>query len=257
MKRIMVVMLVLSMFFAFCACSAEQKEMKTDIVGEWIAVSVDASAVFHEDGTGELQYNGKQSAMWKYDPDTDKYVVTGDQTYDAIVGKEYDMPYMSIMGIDFYQMDDYDKAYTLLLSRRLEDISIFTENMTKIELNKKYDLLNTVTIEFTEVTVHTSGNGLLVSYTVTNDRNEEVSEGLTSISKGKAYLADHNDAVALNASFPWAESIEAQGAISDMLPLMYHESILDTINRYGMVIGAVCFEFSGQYYYFNLSDWLK
>lgn len=256
MKKIIVMLLCLSTLFACVGCNNE-KETKTEIVGEWMAPSVNAAATFNADGTGVLEYNGKQNVTWKYDSDRKCYVISGKETHDATVGKEYDMQYISLMGIDFYTMDDYDKAYTLMLSKRLEDISMFTENMNKIEIGKQYDLLNGVTVEFTEVTRHSSDKGLTVSYIVTNHRNEPVSEGLKSTAKGKGYFADSPSATDLSKDFQWAESLDAGEAYEDILVLMHHEYILGTINRYGLVIGAICFEFAGQNYFFDLSDWLK
>lgn len=256
MKKMIAIFLCLSALFACVGCNSNDED-KTEIVGEWMAPSVNAAATFNADGTGVLEYNGKQNVTWKYDSDRKCYVISGKETHDATVGKEYDMPYISLMGIDFYRMDDYDKAYTLMLSKRLEDISLYTENMSKIELNKKYDLLNGVTIEFTEVTRHPSDKGLTISYTVTNLRNEAVSEGLNTTSKGKGYFADQPSATDLGKDFQWAEELKAGEAVSDIRVLMHHDYILGTINRHGLVIGAICFELSGQNYYFDLSDWLK
>ena len=258
MKKVISAMLCLCMIFFIAGCSgADEKIMKTDIVGEWMSPSVNAAVVFNEDGTGLLEYNGKHNVTWMYDPDRDRYVVSGAETHDALVGKEYDMDYMSYMGIDFYRPDDYDNAYTLMISKRFEDISLFTEGMSKIELNKYYDLLNGVTIEFTEVTKDSNGKSLQVSYTVVNNRNEAVTEGLTSQSNAKGYFADVHGAVDLSQSVQWAESLKAGEIVSDTVALMYHENTQGTIERHSMVIGAVCFEFSGQHYYFDLSDWLK
>ena len=64
-------------------------------------------------------------------------------------------------------------------------------------------------------------------------------------------------AIDLSRTIQWAESIEADASVSDITVLMNNENILETINRHGLVIGVVAFEFSGQNYYFDLSDWLK
>ena len=257
MKRITALVLLLGICLALCACNQQEPVMKNDIVGEWMAPSINAAAVFREDGTGEIDWGDKESVTWKYDPEQDCYVITGTNTTNAKVGKEYDMPYLSIEGVDFYHFDDYDKAYNLMISKRLEDILIFTENMTKIELNKSYDLANAVSIEFTDVTRDSSEKGLLVSYTVTNHRNETVTEGLISQGNGKGYFVSSSSAVDLNGSFQWADSIDAGNSVSNTLTLMFHENVPATIQRDGRVIGAVCFEFSGQSYYFDIGDWLK
>lgn len=257
MKRITAFVLLLAMCLALCACNQQEPVMKNDIVGEWMAPSINAAAVFHEDGTGEIEWDNKETVTWKYDPEQDCYVITGTKTVNAKVGKEYDMPYLSIADVDFYYFDDYDKAYNLMISKRLEDILIFTEDMTKIELNKSYDLANAVSIEFTEVLRDSSEKGLLVSYIVINRRNETISEGLLSQSTGKGYFADSSSAVDLSGSFQWADAIEAGGSVVNTLTLMYNENVPATIKRDGRVIGAVCFEFSGQSYYFDIGNWLK
>ena len=64
MKRIIALVLALVICLSFVGCK-KQKEMKTDIIGQWMAVSVNASVTFNEDGTGELEYGGKQSLTWK------------------------------------------------------------------------------------------------------------------------------------------------------------------------------------------------
>lgn len=257
MKKWIAAILCFCVIFSITGCNKEEKEMKTDIVGEWMTPAINAAAVFNEDGTGYLEYNGKNDITWRYDADRDCYVVSGAETQDALIGKEYDMDYMSFMGADFYRPEDYDKAFTLLISKRFEAISMFTENMDKIELNKTYDLLNGVTIEFSDVTKDSSGKGLLVSYTVTNYRNEAVTEGLRSLSKGQGFFAEKQDADDLSGSFQWAESLEAGESVTDVLPLMSHENTGTTIDRYNLVIGAICFEFSCKNYFFDLSDWLK
>lgn len=257
MKKVIALILLVALCLTMGACNKKEPVMKKEIVGEWMSPCVNAAATFLDDGTGFLEYNGKKNITWCYDAERDLYIISGDEKFEAKVGKEYDMDFLSAMDTDFYRPDDYDKAYTLMISKRLEDISVFTENMTKIELNKRYDLLNAVTIEFTEVTKHENDKELLVSYTITNNRNEPVTEGLTSQSNGKGYFADQSVAADLSRSFQWAESLGAGESQSRTLVLMHHENILSTVNRHDMVIGAICFEFSGQNYYFDLSDWLK
>ena len=258
MRRFMTAALCLCMVFTLVACNkSKDNSAKTDIVGEWMSPSVNAAATFLEDGTGYLEYNGKQNVTWSYDAGSGRYIISGAVNEKALVAKEYDMDFMSVMDIEFYRPDDYDKAYTLMIGKRMEDITIFTENMTEIELNKQYDLLNAVTIEFTEVTVQEDNKGLLVSYTLTNRRNMPVTEGLSSQSNGKGYFATETGAIDLSRTIQWAESIEADSSVSDITVLMYNENIVETINRHGLVIGVVAFEFSGQYYYFEISDWLK
>lgn len=257
MKKISAFFLALCLCFGFAACRAEQKEMKTDIVGEWIAVSVNANAVFYEDGTGEIQYNGKQSVTWMYDPDTEKYVVTADQAYDAFVGKEYDMPYMSIMGIDFYRMDDYDKAYTLMLSKRLEDIMSLTVGMSQIKIDTVYDLANAVTIKFTKISVteNEETDGLVIEYMISNNRTEAVTENLSVTFNGKFYLANRNDAMTMAEQVVLTSAIEQGEIVADAQTISLGVQTQPTIDNHGMFMGVLCFEMYEQNYYIDLGNY--
>lgn len=255
MKKIITAILALCLCLGMAACKAE-KEDKKDIVGEWMAVSINAAAAFNEDGTGELNYGGTiQSVSWKYDPDTDRYIVAADQTWTVLVSKEYDMDYMSLQGVDFYRPDDYDKAYTLMLSRRFEDITNVTAEMTKIKLDTAYDLTNGVTIAFTQISK--DGDSLLLNYAVTNNRNETASEGLSAVLQGKYYLANHNSAVTSTTDFNFADSVGAGDMATGSLKFSIAEDPQATIDAYGMVIGALYFEMYGQEYCIYLSEWFQ
>lgn len=257
MKKIMALLLVLCMMLTFGACKKNEEEivMKTDIVGEWMAVSVNAAAVFNEDGTGMLEYNGRQDVTWQYDPETDKYIVTGDQTFSVTTGKEYDMPYISIMDIDFYQMGDYDKAYTLLLSRRLESTVNLTESMTKIKLDKRYTLTENVLIEFTDISREMNEEILVVSYEITNLRTEAINEPICAEVFGSCYVADHPTAWSLYRNIEFEYPIEPDETVSGIVTLCELTDVAQpTIDKFDMVIGAVYFEMYGQQYYVELGE---
>lgn len=259
MKKISTFLLALCLCFGFVACSVEQKEMKTDIVGEWMAVSVNAAAVFYEDGSGELEYNGKQSVTWKYDPDIDQYVVTGDQAYNAFVGVEYDMPYVSIMGIDFYRMDDYDKAYTLMLSKRLVEMTILTEGMTKIKLDTSYDLANAVSIQFTKISA--AGNeetdGLMIEYTIANNRAQAVTESLSVSFNATFYIANRIDAMTTTDNVVLISAIEPFEAFAGSQTIFLGVQTQPTIDWYGKFIGVLWFEMCGEKYYIDLDEYFS
>lgn len=259
MKRIITAILAFCLCLGMAACNAE-KEDKKDIVGEWMAVSINAAAVFNEDGTGELNYGGTtQNVTWKYDADLQSYVVAADQSYNAIVGTEYDMEYMTLRGVDFYRMDDYDKAYTLMLSRRFEDITNVTAEMTKIKLNTAYDLANAVTIEFAEISKveFFDREALQIAYSITNNRAEAVSDGLSAVMNGKYYLADHNSATTTTGDWVFCHWIDAGETVTNTWVFDPGEDIQATIDAHGMVIGAIYFEMYGQQYYIDLSEWFK
>lgn len=258
MKKLLSAILVLALLCSLTSCSSTQEtppENKTDIVGEWMSPSVNAAAVFYEDGTGELDYGGKHAAQWRYDPSTDEYMVTADTQYTVKAGKEYDMPYISIDGIDFYHPDDYDKAYTLLISRRCEDILELTAGKTQIKTGVNYDLANGVTIQFTGISVSKTAenDGLQLDYTVMNYRTDAVNEPITLDLFAKFYLYDEHEAITMNQSFSLFESIGAESGYSDSFRFSLLAKAEDTVSRYGMVIGALYFEMYGQTYYIDLA----
>lgn len=262
MKKIISVLLALCLCIGLSACAGsnfQEKEMKTDIVGEWIAVNGNAAATFYEDGTGVLEHNGKQNVTWMYNPDSNRYSVAGDGTVQAFVGKEYDMPYMSMMDMDFYHLDDYDNAYTLMLSRRCEDILELTSDMVKISVDETYDLANGMTIQFTAVSVSDTAenDGLQLDYTVMNHRVESVNDPITLDLSAKFYLTEEPKAINMNQSFSLFESMKGESGYSDSIRFSLLAKVEDTVSKYGMVIGALYFEMYGQQYYIDLADCFK
>lgn len=252
MKRLIALLLALLMCASLCACSAE-KEMKNDIVGEWIAVSNGQTAVFNDDGTGEV---ASRSVTWKYDPNLDSYTIADTVNYNAVVGTEYDMQYMTLLNTDFYRPDDYDKAFTLMLSKRLEKIVDLTAPMEKIRLNTVYPLADGVTIEFTEIVKEFDGDMLVARYTVINNSGEDITEPMTSKVQGMYYLVD-SAASKLEGEETWFSSLEAGETLDNQIGICHFEDVQKTIDAYGMVIGAVYYEMNGKQYYFDLSEWYK
>lgn len=260
MKKIIAVLLALCLCIGMAACSAEE-EAKTDILGEWMAVSANASAIFNEDGTGELNSSGTiRTFTWKYDRDLKRYVVAYDIgiTTNAAVGTEYDMQYLNLQGFTFYRMDDYDKARTLMLSKRFEEIAAFTENMTKIKLNTPYDLANAVTVQFTGISVvDLYGNDALqIDYSITNERAEACSDATVTMT-GKYFLEGRSSATTSTGEFGWEGTIEPGQTFTATRMFDFSEDPQATIDAYGMVIGAVCFELYGGQYYIDLSEYFK
>lgn len=259
MKKLIAVILIFCVLLSITACKAEEKEMKTDIVGEWMSVSINASAVFYEDGTGELSYNGKSSVTWRYDPDTNRYIVTGAQTFNVYVGKEYTMPYMSLDGVDFYRPEDYGNAYTVLISKRFEDVTTLAAEMTKIEPNTSYNLLNGVTISFGEILRYDADHddGLSVTYTIHNDRAENVSEALSINMHGRYYLANQHPAVTNNQTLELQTNIGPNDMVMGTCQISLGADTQATLDAHGAVIGILYFEMYGQQYYIDLIDWFK
>ena len=257
MKKIISILMVLGMLLSFAACSDSEETAvnKTDIVGEWMSPSVNASAVFKEDGTGELSLYGTHSATWKYDAKTDRYIVTADKTYNVIVGKEYSMPYMNIDGIDFYLFDDYDNAFTLMISKRCEDIANLTADMTEINVGKSYDFGNGITIIFSNIALSETAedDGVMIDFMMLNEGETPYNGDLSLTLNGKYYLAEEPAAISRTETFQLAQSIDSCSGVSDSFRFSLVAKVADTVERYGMVIGAVYFEMNEQNYYIDLS----
>ena len=256
MKRIFAMLLVLVVCSSFFGCSEPAKATKTDIVGEWMSPAVNAAAVFHEDGTGELTLNGTHAATWKYNADQDNYTVTADKTYTVTFAKEYEMPILTIDGIDFYIPDDYDKAYTLLISRRYEEVIELTGEMPKLEENVAYDLANGVTIEFTGIYISKTEetDGILLEYVIMNNRTDAITQPLFIEPYSKFFLADYQDAIERSEHTVLVNGMDASTAHSGSRVYPFNAFTEKTIQRYGRVIGAVVIELGGTHYYIDLGE---
>ena len=262
MKKIIAILLVLAICGSFIGCSEREKISKTDIVGEWMSPAVNAAATFREDGAGELTLNGTDGVTWEYDVDKDLYLVKADKlekTYNVTFAVEYEMPILTIDGIDFYRPDDYDKALTLLISRRYEDITEHTVDMKKVEINKVYDLNNGVTITFTDVAVTKSdlGDGLNLKFQIMNNRTDRVTDGLTLGLNFRYYLFDQNDVISKTDHMVLAAYVDAESACEGTFPIPLDFQTEKTVSRYGRVIGAVTFEMYGVNYFIDLSDYFR
>ena len=256
MKKIIAILLVLGICGSFAACSEPEKISKTDIVGEWMAPAVNAAATFNEDGTGELTLNGTNSATWEYDADKDQYIVNADKTYYVAFATEYDMPILNVDGIDFYRPDDYDKAYTLLISRRYEEIIELTGEMEKLEQNRVYDIANGVTIEFTGISVQNGemADGILLEYLIMNNRTDAITQPLYIEPYARLFLADSQIAVEWSEYTVLAASVDASAAYTGSRIFSLNAFTEKTILQFGRVIGAVIIELNGEHYYIDLGD---
>ena len=257
MKKIIAFTLVFAILFAFAGCNqSQEKVMKTDIVGEWIAVNGNAAITLYEDGTGQLEYNGMKNVTWSYDPDTDRYTVAGEQSYQVSVSKEYDMPHMNMFDMDFYLFDDYDKAYTLLISRRCEDIVNLTLDMTKIELGMPYNIANAVTFQFTDIekVELPDGDGLQISYVIINERTDAATD-LSVVMNSRCFLANEPKAVEKQTTVALVSELAAADAVAGTIEFSLGTDAKTTVDYYGMVIGALYFELDGAKCYLDLGEW--
>ena len=259
MKKIIVSFLIFAICCGFAACNAPEVEYKTDIVGEWMSPAVNAAAVFNEDGSGELTLNGTHSAGWTYLPDSDKYAISADKSYTATYSVEYSMPILTIDGIDFYRPDDYDKAFTLLISRRYEKVTELTIEMTKLELNKVYDLENGITISFSDVSVSTTeeNDGLFLEYQIINNRTDAITQPLYIEPYAEYFLADYQNAVVGSEHMVLAVAMDGSAAFDGGRRFSLDGFTAQTISRYGRVIGVLTFEMYGTHYYIDLADYFR
>ena len=169
------------------------------------------------------------------------------------------MAYISIDGVDFYRFDDYDKALTLLVSRRYEDIIELTAGMTKISTDTSYDLANGVTIQFTDITVShgDTDDGLQLDFLVMNNRTDKITDGLTLSPNYKLYLYDRIDAVEKKDQAVLLSSLGAESSANGFLRLPLDAKTDTTISQFGRVIGVVYFEMYGSFYYIDLGDYFR
>lgn len=257
MKKFAAVLLGAAMLFTLAACRKENV-LKTEVVGEWIAVSNGTTVVFREDQTAEMTVKGKtQGYTWTYHSDTNSYSLDGIPTYTAKYGKEYDLEYLSISGVDFYRMDDYNTAITLMLSKRHEEIANLTSQMKKVECNTAYDLVDGVTVEFSNIAiVELSGVEVLqIDYSIINNRKDKVSDSASSALYGKYFLKDQVLATLDIGNIAWFSSMDAGEIITNSLVISLKEDPKPTIDAYGKVIGAYYFKMNGQEYFIDLSEW--
>lgn len=259
MKKLLSVILVICMMLAIAGCNNSEEAApvvnKTDIVGEWMAPAINAAAIFNADGTGELSWNGKKEAVWNYVPETDNYNVVAGATYQVTFGKEYDMPYICINGVDFFKLDDYNNAYNLMIGKRFEDINNLTAEMTKVTTDDVYTLANGVTIQFHNIEfLETEENdGVYIEYMITNESETTLTSGLTLTLNAKYYLASKQEAFTGFASEVLASSVPAGSGITDSFEFPLVSKVEETVSRDSMVIGAIFFEMNGQDYYIDLS----
>lgn len=260
MKKTTALILALIMCVSLASCKPEEEEIvRKEIVGEWIAVAINAQAVFREDGTGELTMDdATQSVTWKYEASSDSYTVTGEKTYKALFATEYDIDYVIVDGIDFCHAYDYDGAYTVMITRHYEDISALTESMTKVELDSVYDLGNDVSVQFIDVTKSSDGSSLQLTANFINGSDATVKDILPLTVSSKCYLADHAFAVTATETLDWSfaqDGLAAMEIITETVDLFRGENIDKTLLLFNDVVGAVYFEMNGTQYYFDLTDW--
>ncbi len=267
MKKAIALFLALCICLGMSACKKEQTpevipENKTEIVGEWLAVNVGASAVFNADGTGELSLDGTNAITWKYDAAAGCYIISDTITHNAFYGMEYDMEYLSIGNVDFYRPDDYDRASALLLTKRYEDIFDFTADMIEIDADTIYTLAEGIGVEFTEIYREAESEKLIASYVVTNYR-DDTSENLLpeSISvelNGRCYLAGSATATNFSGTLEFTTKISPGESFMGTVTLCTLENqIQPTLNSFGSVIGAVYFKLNDQYVFVNISEYYK
>lgn len=260
MKRILTFLLALCMIFSMVACNTaaeEPLENKTEIVGEWIGLSGNAYVVFREDGTGELQTNDTQNITWRYDAKRDCYIVTADQDYDAIFFKEYDLEYVKFMGIDFCRSYDYDTAFTIMQTRRYDDIAILTAEMTELELHTVYNLGNGVSVSFSEITESVDGNGLQIMALFTNE-SEQTANNIEPIAfNSKCYLFGSSVPATNTLTPQWSflnTGLVAGACISETVTLFSANNVAQTVKNFREVVGAVYFQMNGTNYFINLKN---
>lgn len=286
MKKLIALLLAVVMCLSLCACgsNAEKDASSTGastnsqsagggesnsqaaIVGEWKAVSTDASIVFNEDGTGMLNYGSKQDFTWKFDEDLACYMIAASQTYNTSIQTEdgIESITLSIMyrDIAFYRPEDYNTALELLLQNRRASIAEFTNGIKKLELGTAYDSGDGMSVVFTDISY--DGSTLLFYADFSNNRTTE-SYASEFHYTGKYYLVSGGREVwsgtygmgfreigsDMGLNLAPSETKAGVGSID------LDDEIQNTLDAYGVLIGAFQFEIYGTTYYIDLSEYIQ
>ena len=261
MKKTLCLFLALIIIFGMTACNSEsgEKQPEISIVGEWMAPSMNAAATFNEDGTGELTLNGTFPATWSTDTKNGKYIVNAGQSYTVSCGMDYDMPCLNIGGVDFYRMDDYGKAFTLLISRRCEDILNLSMDKTVVKNDQAYDIVNGVNIQFLSITASRTeeDDGIEIEYLITNERTEPVTEPLALKLNARYYLDETPDVIERTEEILLSETVDAGSGYFGTFRFSFKAKTEDTIKKFGAFTGGLSFEMYGQQYFIDLGVLFK
>lgn len=263
MKKIYAFILVLCLCATMCACNKNQDdeqpqlpEMKTEIVGEWKALGADASADFNADGSGTLSEDGDREITWKYDPDSDCYVVTDTVEKNATFRMENDMEFLSIGNTEYCRAKDHQKGMQWLQKKRMDDIQNYTSAMNKVKLNTAYQITENVFITFTEISNMDNEGILTAKYSATNYRQDPIVEPLCAQMSVRCYVDGNPSVCTLIDTMQLDFPIEPRETLEGSVILFDFNMVQQADNdEYGNVIGAVCLNMYGSQYYFDLSEY--
>ena len=250
MKKAIVVILAICLSLGMFACNKE--ENKNEILGEWIAVTGGASAVFNPDGTGEV---ASREITWKYDAELECYIIADKINYNATIYEDSGIQFMKLLNAEFCRADDYDQAFNLMISKKQEEYLNLVAMKEEIQIGKSYELAQNVSIQFTKIQVE-SDNLLIAYYDITNNGAEGVTDPLQSNYEGK-YLRKESGGIQFSGTYSWCSSIEPEQTIQNQGGLCDIDGAKETIEAYGAVYGVVWFDLGGKQYYVDLSDYFK
>ena len=265
MKKILALLLAAVMCLSLCACSGESDNKA--IAGEWKAVSCDASAVFHEDGSGALSgtFIPGCNFTWKYDKDLKCYVIAAAQTMNATINTINEIEYISLYGgIQFFRVENYDQAIQIVVNNREDEIANLIDGKTKLELGVAYDLGNDLSVVYNVIPVNEGERfDLILETAVSNNGTSEIQymSSLPASYTAKYYLYDAPNGTTSNGGMGWSGQSNARAGetvvISNSLITKNAADVEKALDVFGKVIGAFCFEMNGTEYYIDLSDYIK
>lgn len=263
MKKILLVVLTFFLCVSMFGCAQTQDpqqdqvpapEMKTEILGNWICVGDNTTAAFQADGAGVL--SGK-IVTWKYDPDSNSYMITDEDTYTALFDIQEGIEHLSVDGTDYYRPHDQQKAVELTVVKRREDIAKRVSGMRKIQLDTTYVLTDNMTIKFSDIT-RQDEDILMASYSVTNYRPETMLEPICSELSGKCYIAGQAKAMDIYGMLEFAYPIESGETVEGIVMLCELIDVVQpTVQQYGELTGVIHFGLYGTHYYLDLNEYFN
>ena len=262
MKKAISLLLGLVMCLSLCACGGGNNNKA--IVGEWKAVSCDASAVFNEDGSGELSGSFLSSGnfTWKYDKELKCYVVASSQSMNITVKTVNEVEYISLGGIQFFRVENYDHAIQITVNDRKGEIAKLIEGKTKLEFGVAYDLGNDASVVFNAIPTREGELfNLVLEAAVTNNGTSELEHitGLIPSYTARYYLYDAPNGTTSNGGAVFGSgqnNVPANETVILSSPLMTKkiQDVEKALDVFGEVVGVLCFEMNGTEYYIDYSE---
>lgn len=180
MKRVLSLILVLTLCIGLCACG-DMAAAKKAIVGEWYATDSDANyVVFNSDGTGKRIADNTDNFKWKYDRELECYTLLFNSSVSATIQEKDGMKQLTINETTYVRSEDHEQVYGKYLDelqKQQEKLREEGNNIVKKQLHPESKQL-----EAKKKYTHTNG------LTFTVETIEKTTESLPSGSKDVVWL---------------------------------------------------------------------